>query len=101
MQLYQSRAVDLSVQDGCLLWGSRVIVPPQSWKAVFELIHESHPRVTRKKWLACGSLVAWNGYGAGGCSKEVCEVPGESQTSTKSFNALLGVVRLSLGTSSC
>ena len=60
MQLYQSRAVDLSVQDGCLLWGSRVIVPPQSWKAVFELIHESHPRVTRKSkevagmWLSGG-----------------------------------------------
>ena len=36
IQPYYHRKTELSVQDGCLLWGSQVIVPPQgrkkSWK---------------------------------------------------------------------
>ena len=60
MQPYQSRAVDLSVHDGCRLWGSRVIVLPQGWKAIMKLVKESHLGVTRKKPLACG-YVWWSG----------------------------------------
>ena len=60
MQPYQLRAAEFSVQDGCLLWGSRVIVPLQGRKSVIELIHESHPGVTRMKRLARG-YVWWPG----------------------------------------
>ena len=60
MQPYQSRAAELNVQDGCLLWGSRVIVPPQGRKSVIELIHDSHPGVTTMKRLARG-YVWWPG----------------------------------------
>ena len=39
-----SRQTKLSVQDGCLLWGNRVVVPPS--------LHAAHPGVSRMKSLA-------------------------------------------------
>ena len=40
---FYSRRYELSVQDGCLLWGSRVIVPPSGRKEVLNELHESSP----------------------------------------------------------
>ena len=60
MQPYQSRQAELSVHDGCLLWGSRVVIPPQGRAAVITLIHEGHPGITRMKRLARG-YVWWPG----------------------------------------
>ena len=60
LQPYQSRAAELSVQDGCLLRGSRVIVPKEGREAVMSLLHEGHPGVTRMKQLARG-YVWWPG----------------------------------------
>ena len=31
---YKSRTNELSVQDGCVLWGARVVIPPQGRKLV-------------------------------------------------------------------
>ena len=41
------RAAELRVQDGCLLRGSRVVVPKEGRKTVISLLHEGHPDVTR------------------------------------------------------
>ena len=60
LQPYQSRATELSVQDGCLLWGSRVVVPEKGRGAVISLLHEGYPGVTRMKKLARG-YVWWPG----------------------------------------
>ena len=49
---YQSRSSELSVLDGCILWGSRVIVPPQGRQAVLDELHETHPGTSRMKALA-------------------------------------------------
>ena len=43
---------ELSIQDGCLLRGSRVVVPPAGREAVLELLHEGHPGVSRMRSLA-------------------------------------------------
>ena len=51
---YQIRAQELSVQDGCLLWGSHVVVPPQGRELVIKLLHECHPGICRMKRLARG-----------------------------------------------
>ena len=59
-QPYQSRAAELSVQDGCLLRGSRVIVPKEGREAVMSLLHKGHPGITRMKQLARG-YVWWPG----------------------------------------
>ena len=53
---YQTRASELSIQDGCVLWGSRVIVPKKGREAVITLLHEQHPH----KRLARG-YVWWPG----------------------------------------
>ena len=60
LQPYQSRAAELSVQDGCLLWGSRVVVPEKGREAVISLLHEGRPDITRMKRLARG-YVWWPG----------------------------------------
>ena len=60
LQPYQSRASELSVQDGCVLWGSRVVIPQRGRKAVIDLLHEQHPGITRMKRLARG-YVWWPG----------------------------------------
>ena len=51
---------ELSVQDGCLLWGSRVIVPTQGRSLVLQELHQSHPGVSRMKALA-RMFVWWPG----------------------------------------
>ena len=47
-----SKRLQLSITNGCLLWGLRVIVPPQHQAAVLHLLHEGHPGVSRMKSLA-------------------------------------------------
>ena len=60
LQPYQSRAAELRVQDGCLLWGSHVVVPEKGREAVISLLHEGHPGITQMKRLARG-YVWWPG----------------------------------------
>ena len=60
LQPYQPRAAELSVQDGCLMWGSRVVVPEKGREAIISLLHEGHPGITRMKRLAKG-YVWWPG----------------------------------------
>ena len=51
---YQQRKNELSVLDGCLLWGARVIIPPQGRQQVLAELHESHPGINKMKGLARG-----------------------------------------------
>ena len=55
---FQRRKYELSIHDGCLLWGSRVVVPPQGRDKVKQELHEGHPGATRMKALA-RSFVWW------------------------------------------
>ena len=57
---YASRQLELSVQDGCLLWGERIVIPPQARKGVLIELHGGHPGASRMKSLA-RSLVWWPG----------------------------------------
>ena len=49
---YQSRAQELSVINGCILWGARVVVPPQGREAVLKELHYTHPGCCKMKALA-------------------------------------------------
>ena len=51
-QPYKCRVGELSVQKGCVLWGSRVIIPPQGRTSVLKLLHEGHAGGSRTKMLA-------------------------------------------------
>eukprot|EP00731_Ephydatia_muelleri_P014454 Em0008g174a len=56
LRTYQQRAMELSVQDGCVLWGSRVVPAGRA-----QLLHEGHPGITRMKALARGVEVSTQG----------------------------------------
>ena len=49
---YAKHKLELSVHGGCVLWGSRVVVPPQGRKAILQQLHEGHPGMSRMKSLA-------------------------------------------------
>nr|XP_061834657.1 uncharacterized protein K02A2.6-like [Nerophis lumbriciformis] len=55
---YMKRQHELSVEDGCLLWGTRVVIPPQGRQVMTEELHAAHPGVSRMKSLA-RSYVWW------------------------------------------
>ena len=46
------RKEELSLLDGCILWGSRVVVPSKATATVLQELHEGHPGMTRMKSLA-------------------------------------------------
>ena len=60
LKTYLQRKCELSVQDQVLLWGNRVVVPPQGRARVIDGLHEAHPGIARMKALARG-LVWWPG----------------------------------------
>ena len=49
---YRVRKEELSVQGGVVLWGSRVVIPPQGRDYVLRELHSGHPGVSRMKALA-------------------------------------------------
>jgi len=49
---YITRKSELSVLNGCVLWGSRVIVPPQGQPQVLEELHKAHTGTSKMKMLA-------------------------------------------------
>ena len=52
LQPYFTRKNELSVHAGCLLWISRVILPPQGREKVTKILHDSHPYTVRMKGIA-------------------------------------------------
>ena len=52
MKPYKSRANELSVQDGYVLWGARVLVTEKGRQAVLTQLHDGHPGCSRMKGIA-------------------------------------------------
>ena len=49
---FTSRKSELSTLDGCILWGSRVVIPPQGRTLALQELHETHPGCSKMKSLA-------------------------------------------------
>ena len=49
---YYRRKNKLSIECGCLMWGSRVVIPPKLQSYVLGELHVSHPGTVRMKTLA-------------------------------------------------
>ena len=48
---YWTRCFELTVQDGCIVRGSRVVVPIPGRQRVLQQLHEGHPGMARMKGL--------------------------------------------------
>ena len=57
---YQIRSHELSVQDSCVLWGDRVIIPKAGIEKTLQVLHDGHPGISKMKQLA-RSVVWWPG----------------------------------------
>ena len=49
---YFHRRSELSVDEGCVLWGSRVVVLEKGRDTVMSMLHQAHPGISRMKSLA-------------------------------------------------
>ena len=49
---YYRLQTELTIEEGCLLRGVRVIIPEKYQRAVLEVLHENHPGIVRIKSLA-------------------------------------------------
>ena len=49
---YFNRREQLSTDKGCLLWGTRVIIPPKFQQKLLNELHTTHPGVVRMKSMA-------------------------------------------------
>ena len=55
-----SHRSELSIDNGCLLWGLRVVIPHVLRSRVLSMLHDGHPGMTAMKQLARG-VVWWPG----------------------------------------
>ena len=60
---YSMRQNELSLQDGCVLWGNRIVVPPQGRQIILRDLHNAHPGIVKMTALA-RSYVWWPGMDA-------------------------------------
>jgi len=57
LQSYLSRQKELSIFDGCILWGNQVVIPIAGSQVILEELHESHQGTSRMKGRA--RMVVW------------------------------------------
>jgi len=55
---FKNKRDELTTQQGCVLWGTRVVVPPSLQEKVLHELHETHPGISRMKVLS-RSYVWW------------------------------------------
>ena len=53
---YWNRRLELSLEDNCIMWGSRVVVPKKFQKRVLQELHEVHFGIARTKAIACSYM---------------------------------------------
>ena len=74
---YQKKKDELSLLDGCILRGNRVVVPAAGRARVLDLLHDGHPGIVKMKSIA-RQVVWWPGIDADLTSKvqqcEACQV---------------------------
>lgn len=58
LQSYHRIRNELTQEAGCLIWGTRVVIPPKLRARILNELHEAHPGIVRMKLLA-RSYVWW------------------------------------------
>ena len=57
---YKARQNEIGMEDKCLMWGVRVIIPQSLQPKLLESLHDNHPGITRMKAVA-RSYFWWSG----------------------------------------
>ncbi|XP_026577897.1 uncharacterized protein K02A2.6-like [Pseudonaja textilis] len=60
---FKIRRQELSSLQGCLLWGTRMVIPTTLQEPVLKVLHKGHPGIMRMKTLSC-SYMWWPGMDA-------------------------------------
>ena len=60
VQPYVQHQTELCVENGSLLWGTKVVIPKSLQETLLKSLHDNHPGITRMKGLAC-SYFCWFG----------------------------------------
>jgi len=60
LKIYHSKIAELSVEEGCVLWGGRVVIPQALKATMLAELHKEHMGIARMKALA-QSHVWWAG----------------------------------------
>ena len=100
---YYLRRTELSLKDGCVLWGARVLIPAPGRAGILQELHVTHPGVSRMKALA-SSYVYWLGIDV---DKDIeslvsdCNMSGTPKCSTKYGVTPVGVAGQALVPSTC
>ena len=63
LKQYYMRRLELTTQAGCILWGSRIVVPPKFHKQMLDELHSTHSGIARMKSLG-RSYLWWLGLDA-------------------------------------
>ena len=69
---FYNRHTELSVEEGCLLWGYRVVVPKRLKERLLRELHKDHPGVTKMKSVAL-SYMWWPGLDNLAKSCQACQ----------------------------
>ena len=52
LEPFQRKKDELTIQDGCLMWGSQVVIPPKHQAQLLAELHEGHLGIVKMKALA-------------------------------------------------
>ena len=52
---YYNRKLEISVEQDCIIWGNRVVIPSALRDKVLKDLHQSHPGISKMKVLVAGN----------------------------------------------
>ena len=52
LKLFKMKELELTVEDGCVLWGRRVVIPAKHQHLVLNELHSGHQGIVKSKSLA-------------------------------------------------
>jgi len=97
LQPYQCCKLELSIEDGCVLRGNRVVIPPPGRAKVLDTLHEGHPGMARMKSLA-QYYVWWPSMEQELEQKvKVCQLSGDAEFTSSSTSTSMGMATMSMG----